>query len=739
LGEKDAAVKLSRRSLGKRCVAMMAASAIPRELWAIFAPPSTGAQHSDGSAAGLPKFVVEDFSKVFDPAYLSNGVIGIRPGPNALARAQACVSGFVFLHPAPRVETLSPAPYPLQTDIRVNGVSLLKRHDSLRVQRQTLDTSCGELTTRMEFAAESGVRLDVEVLQFASRSVPSLVCQQIRVVPSADTEIEFIPTVDAAGVPGKLDSTEAPERTAIDLVASFESAGGLSELGMALWITTPEARAQREQPFATESGVSRSYVLKGRSGQAVRFQTIAAMVSDLYHPEPLPEAIRMASWGSLLGFEGLRSQNRSAWAELWESRVKVTGDAEAQRVLDAAFFYLHSSLHSSTRTGMPPFGLSQSAYYYGHSFWDTETWSLLPVTLAAPATAKSLLDFRVRGLDYAERLAALYGYRGAQFPWEAAPTKGFETTPTFAGTGWGEQHVTPDVALGFWEYQLATNDAAFLRDATWPVLRRVAEWIESRGIPSNRGFEIQNIMGPAEDVPNVSNASYMNAICKMVLSAAIRCAQMAGASAPSSWAHIRDAFVLPVDKSKNVMLPYDNPPSPSNTAYSTGQLDMLTLHDPPIPAELLRSTHDMEETVRQQRAAALGRSQPEFVIGFAEAALSATAAFLGEKRAALEHFHRSWKSSWLEPFGMIRETPAQDHGCFLTDYGSLLQTAMLGFTGLRITEGDWRKYPAALPAGWSKIEIERIFIRGEAKRLVAVDGAPAKLFDFEEHAIPAHA
>jgi hypothetical protein len=76
---------------------------------------------------------------------------------------------------------------------------------------------------------------------------------------------------------------------------------------------------------------------------------------------------------------------------------------------------------------------------------------------------------------------------------------------------------------------------------------------------------------------------------------------------------------------------------------------------------------------------------------------------------------------------MIREVPSQDYGCFLTNFGSLLQTAMLGFTGLRVNEGNWAKFPASLPVGWGGIEIDRIFVRGEAKRLVATDGAPAKL------------
>jgi hypothetical protein len=52
---------------------------------------------------------------------------------------------------------------------------------------------------------------------------------------------------------------------------------------------------------------------------------------------------------------------------------------------------------------------------------------------------------------------------------------------------------------------------------------------------------------------------------------------------------------------------------------------------------------------------------------------------------------------------------------------------MFGFTGIRVTEGDWQKYPASLPAGWNRIEIDRIWVRGEPKRLIAADGEHAKL------------
>ena len=37
----------------------------------------------------------------------------------------------------------------------------------------------------------------------------------------------------------------------------------------------------------------------------------------------------------------------------------------------------------------------------------------------------------------------------------------------------------------------------------------------------------------------------------------------------------------------------------------------------------------------------------------------------------------------------------------------------LAFTGIRVGQGDWRKYPAHLPLGWTKIEIDRINVKGE--------------------------
>src|SRR5260370_33436743 len=169
---------------------------------------------------------------------------------------------------------------------------------------------------------------------------------------------------------------------------------------------------------------------------------------------------------------------------------------------------------------------------------------------------------------------------------------------------------------------------------------------------------------------------------------------MVGGHAPGTWSRIRDTFVLPLDNTKKIVQPYDNPPSTSSNSYSMAQLDFLTVHDVPVAAGLLKSTHDFEETVRRERSVS---ASGNFSIGFAEAAISATAAFLGDKRRAFELFHQSWQNAWLDPFGMIRETPVHDYGCFLTNYGSLLQTAIFWFTDLPLSEVHCRKYPASFP------------------------------------------
>jgi trehalose/maltose hydrolase-like predicted phosphorylase len=637
-----------------------------------------------------------------DPAYLSNGLVGIRPGRIPLMPAPACVAGFVYLQPEHRVECLSPAPYPLTMDIRVNGVSLLDSPERCALTSQRLEMSDGELTTEFTFDAGNGVTASITVRQLALRPEPSLLWQRIEIRPSAAGRVEVTPQISTAGVPGRVVTEGVPTGGRADCALLFDS--GLSRLGVAVLVKAEPSFTVDQHP-ATYSG-------DVRAGAKYTFDTLASMVSSFYHPEPDIEAIRLVNWGDQTGVEHLIDENRRAWSELWKSRVVVT-DPDDQRGLDAAFFYLHASNHRSNLNGMGPFGLSSSRYYMGHSFWDTETWCFLPLLLASPHVAESLMLFRRRGLDAAKKAAALFGYRGAQFPWEAAPTDGAEVTPVFAATGWAEQHIVPDVALAFWQYQMAAGDKTFLTDATWPVLRAVAEWIESRGVKTQRGFEILNIMGPDEASNGLNNSAYVNLACRAVMKAAIRCATTMEVQPPASWQQIAETIFLPMNANGVLTIAEQS----QNDAFD--DISFLQPFDVEMDSSVLERTWEAHRSVKQT-----GQQ-----IGFAMAAEAALTAAMGDRAAAARMFRDAWAPDWLEPFGMAREAAPQTHGCFLTNFGALLRTAMLGFTGLRVSEGEWNRYEATLPENWKSIEIERIYIRGEKKRVVAQHGKKAQILD----------
>src|SRR5205085_7691631 len=58
------------------------------------------------------------------PAYVSNGLVGLRVRDVPLAAGMALVSGFAGEHPQRRIEAAAAAPYPLAGDVAINGVWL---------------------------------------------------------------------------------------------------------------------------------------------------------------------------------------------------------------------------------------------------------------------------------------------------------------------------------------------------------------------------------------------------------------------------------------------------------------------------------------------------------------------------------------------------------------------------------------------------------------------------------------
>lgn len=694
-----------------------------------------------------------DYAKLkqsgYTPTCISNGLIGISPGPNPLIgsmnnlnKASTTVNGYVHNQEIREYEQMAAAPYPLGIDLGINGNWLRNDLDHVRSLKQTLDMNNGELTTAMNYSPTNEINIKIDIVQFASRFIPSVLCEKLTFTSNKDIVLDLTTHIDTTNSDGEeygeqkrqlTETTKEDVPNIVDQIKVFKS-DNESKLGIGLLL-------QRDRNLSFKKIGKYSIYLKANKSYDVKL--MASMVSDLYHPDPHLECIRLVRWAEMVGYDNLLLENRKIWKELWKSRIRVTGATEfEQKALDVAFYYLQSNIHSSSKLGYPPFGMTQSWAYYGHNFWDMDMWTLIPTLLVQPNAAKAMVNYRYDGLEPAKNKAALFGFRGAQYPWEASRV-GWEVTPTSAETGWAEQHTIGPAVAG-WEYYLATGDKIFLKEKVWPIMREVATWLESRGELTKRGYEYKYIMGHDENISNVNNSSYFNLLAKRVMGYTIDCASELAIQCPNIWKKMASSIFIPMNENGKVVYPFDmslkvrvydeekmeyfdQMPSLEGKGYSLGNLNALFVHDVPLTDAVIRSTYYAEEKIRQTRSASPSVPGSIRSPSFALPPLMSLAAFCGDTKRAHQLFTDLWKGYWLAPFGMLKEYQSQSYGSYITGFGSLLQNVMLGYTGLRISKDNWVKYKSSMPTGWTKIEIDQIWIKGKSYKLSVINKQKAKL------------
>jgi trehalose/maltose hydrolase-like predicted phosphorylase len=447
-----------------------------------------------GSTSPISPPPVTEWRPEYLPAYLSNGLVGLRVGHLPPLYGTAMVSGFEGLDPVTGVEAFARAPYPLAGDVQIGAAALSDpRRAVLREQRY--DFSCGELHTSLSLDAGE-VRAEVDVVTLCSRTQPTLALQQMRVRVDRDCDLTVSAGFDAREVPGSWGEMAGGP-------FQWRSPGDLSSCGLAYDTELRGAdRFDRTQRHLGTGPLMTSYSFRAAAGREYLLRQFSSLVPQALHSQPHMQAARLADAGRLRGFDALREENRAAWDELWRARLVLVGaPARWQALADAAFFYLQTSVHGASPSATSVFGLAywpNYHYYRGHLMWDVETFAVPPLLLTHPEAALGLLRYRGSRLPAARANATLTGYRGAQFPWESSLRHGHEATPIGAAAPATEHHISMDVACAFARYVHATGDRQFARAEAWPVLCAVAEWIESRADATPRGYEIRRVIGIAE-------------------------------------------------------------------------------------------------------------------------------------------------------------------------------------------------------------------------------------------------
>src|SRR2546430_15493576 len=107
------------------------------------------------------------------PAYLSNGVIGLRAGPIPLIEGVAIVNGLAAVDPVEKGEGFARGPYPIGGDGEIDGAKLSRRPGQNELVEQAYYLAAGELTRRFTFRSGAPTAT-VGVLPFSSRSPPTV-------------------------------------------------------------------------------------------------------------------------------------------------------------------------------------------------------------------------------------------------------------------------------------------------------------------------------------------------------------------------------------------------------------------------------------------------------------------------------------------------------------------------------------------------------------------------------------
>jgi trehalose/maltose hydrolase-like predicted phosphorylase len=641
------------------------------------------------------------------------------------------VNGLAGLDVSDGLEGFARAPFPLAADVSLDGVRMSRAEQHVRFIEQRYDFATAQLTTVLEYRVDEATAR-VEVRQWCSHVLPTIVVQEIGVTVDRAADVIVTVGVDPTGVPGHGEYPEGvsgrkgePEP---DGILAWVTHGGVSGCGLAYASEfLGSSDAERTTTKADELGLlATAWSFRARAQRRYRVRQMTSLVPQLAHPHPVDHAARLLALGLDRGWDRMRAEHEAAWAELWKARIVIDGaDGRWQSITDASVFYLLTSVHPAAVASTSLFGLAywpNYHYYRGHVMWDIETFALPPLLLLDPRSARPMLDYRARHLEVARMNAHLSGWQGAMYPWESCPLHGEEVTPGASAQTKG--HATLDVALAFAGYVHATGDLDYLDRVAWPVIEAVAEWIESRVTRSARGFEIREMTGPAEADPPRDNNAFVNMAAARVLDEAIACAALVGRQPRARWRDIADRLALP-SSSRGRHIPN----------YDDYRIDLPKAGTPEASAGIFPVGYRVSDAIERATFRYAVTEQAPRYIGTAmlSAFLPYYAARAGLPDEAARLLEPGYGAFINEPYletdefsGTAPDRPRT--GPMFANTGGYLSTLLYGYPGLRLGSGhpeSWAVRPVVLPRGWTGIHVERLWMRGEPRSLTAVAGAPS--------------
>jgi alpha,alpha-trehalose phosphorylase len=469
---------------------------------------------------------------------LSNGHIGLRANleegePHGLPGTY--LNSFYETHPMAHAEAGYGYPEVGQTLVNVTNGKIIRLlvddepfdvcYGRLRAHERVLDLRAGVLRRQAEWVSPAGqeIRLSsVRLVSFVQRAVAAILYEveplgapARLVVQSELVTNEPLPAAVQAdprassGMGSALHSESFSDHdTRVVLVHSTKRSGLRMAAGMDHVVEGPPATQTIAESSEDLGRVTVATELE--PGQRLRLVKLLGYgwSSRRSLPSIRDQVDAALAAARRSGWEGLLSAQRDFLDDFWDrADVELEGDDELQQAVRFALFHILQAGARAEGRAIAAKGLTGPSYD-GHTFWDTETFVLKPLTYTVPHAVGDALRWRHATLDLARERAKILGLDGASFPWR---TIRGQAISKYWPASTAAFHINADIAAAIVRYLVATGDDTFEREAGLELLVETARlWLSLGHHDASGRFRIDGVTGPDEYSAIADNNVYTN-------------------------------------------------------------------------------------------------------------------------------------------------------------------------------------------------------------------------------------
>ncbi len=419
------------------------------------------------------------------------------------------------------------------------------------------------------------------------------------------------------------------------------------------------------------------------------------------------------------GFDGMLASHRQEWAKYWDESYVRIPDERLERAYCTAQYHLRAN---ATKWSFPVgiFPTHWAGKFFG---WDEMFCYQALVSSNHRDIARRCPEFRFAGLQKALDRASHYGKPGtygARFPWETLED-GTEGAPP----GFWMEHVfhMSNIALSAWFQHLYTEDAAYLKNTGYPVIKECARFFLANmvyeapdgGMFIGKCTDLERL-GPARQNPFMTSCGAIYTLEAAAQAAALLKTDEAEAAA---WKHAAAKLRESLPHDGNRYVPYAG--YKEESVASLGGLFPYPLFD----ATDARQRNAVYHFVANGRASGnmypVGQSVCAWYAGWMAAALAA----LGDKTEPIKLLDEAAAGAGC--FGEmfeINEAKVSMHPWFSTASGNVVYALNQMLVQSR---GDQIRIAPAVPETWKDYSFKLACHGNLAVEVVVKGGRLAKL------------